>query len=131
MADGCGQRNMPTTAESKKQIADKIRARREHMGLSQYELSAQMGKSRPWLQQVENGSINISPELTRLASKLRTSVFYFLDDGSLPAGADEAELIALYRAVPSELKPIALGTMRGFSDASTRGQTGDGSKNEG
>jgi transcriptional regulator with XRE-family HTH domain len=82
-----------------KQLGDRLRAKREYLGLSQQLVSDRTGIARSAISDIERGERKVdSLELKKLAALYLTPVTYLLDED---ADADPAEhaIAALKRAV--------------------------------
>jgi transcriptional regulator with XRE-family HTH domain len=71
--------------EINKKLAERIKALREELGLSQEELAKQLGVSRPKISQMENGEVRITvEELVALSNIFNVSVEGLLDFNKAP-----------------------------------------------
>lgn len=77
-------------------IGDRLRCSREYLGLSQEEVAAYMGISRPAISNIEAGKRKVSAEeLQRFARLYRRPYEYFF--GEAEAEADDETVGALFR----------------------------------
>lgn len=80
-------------------IAERLRQAREYMGLSQDEVAAALGVSRPAVTNIESGTRKLeATELNVLASLYRKSLDYLLT-GREPAREGPEQLAFLARAI--------------------------------
>src|SRR5436305_2949878 len=79
------------------ELGTRLRTAREHLGLSQDEVAAYLGLSRPAISKLEAGKRKVSAdELARFAKLYRRPYEYFLDEASdLP---EDETTGALFRA---------------------------------
>lgn len=63
-----------------KYIGGRIRARREHLGMTQLQLGDMIGASEVQMSRYESGATAVKPELmSKLAKALRVSPVYFME----------------------------------------------------
>ena len=97
-----------------KAIGNRIRFRREYLGLGQADVAARFGRTRGWATSIENGVNTISgPDLIRMGIVLRCPPGYLLGDEVSPDEMEEVELLTLWRLVPSEARPMFMAALRG------------------
>jgi transcriptional regulator with XRE-family HTH domain len=91
--------NDPDSAEHRAQIAERLRAAREYMGLSQADIAQLVGLPRTAITGIESGTRRIeATELKRLADIYRRSVEYLLT-GCEPVYRGPEQFAFLARAV--------------------------------
>lgn len=103
-------------------IGEKIRIRREELGMSQDELADKMGyKSRSTIAKIEKGVNDVvQTNIVKFAKVLNTSVAYLMgweeenekttDEYILTDG--EKNLIQLFRAIPDDKKQMAIEMLK-------------------
>jgi transcriptional regulator with XRE-family HTH domain len=78
-------------------LGERLRRSREYLGLSQHDVAAHMGLSRPAVSNMESGRRKVSTfELARLAKLYRQPYEYFL--GEVPETSEDIATTALFRA---------------------------------
>jgi transcriptional regulator with XRE-family HTH domain len=102
-------------------IGKRIKERREYLEMSQPEAARPLGMGRSNLAQIESGGVRISAvDLAKLADVLRCPVSYFFGDVVPSADLDETELLGHYRALPTEIKSLALASIRAMAETSLK-----------
>ena len=101
-------------------LGDKVRQRREELGLSQEQLANAMGySSRSSINKIENGRPCTQKIIVRLADALNVSIPYLMgweekesspEQISLSEG--EALLLELFRAIPEQRQEMVLSMIR-------------------
>lgn len=98
------------------ELAERVRARREELGLSQTELAQKMGyNSRSSINKIENGRAISQKLIVRLAEALEVSPSYLMGwdekpeeqaeyEASILMDEDIMELVHLYKCLDSEQK---------------------------
>lgn len=88
--------NLDQSAAQRLDVAQRLREAREYLGLSQDEVAAAMGLSRPAITNIESGVRKIEAlELDRLARLYGRDVNYFLGkDDAVAAGQKETAFYA-------------------------------------
>lgn len=102
---------MTKTAWNKnKSIGQKIKERREQLGLTQRQLGKLLEISASRVAELEKSWKNPSAHLlNKFAKALSIQITYLLDDyGTVPTGTDENILIDRYRKLPSKEKKLAI-----------------------
>jgi transcriptional regulator with XRE-family HTH domain len=98
-------------------IGERIKARREQLGLTQEQVAAQLGIGRPGYAHYETGRSAVSAvDLHRLSRILHTTLDALCGDsemGVLPA--PEAEALACFQTLLPSLKPAALAMLRSLA----------------
>ncbi len=88
---------LPEDDEAWKALGDRLRHSREYLGLSQSEVAAVLGISRPAISQIEAGRRKVSTlELAKLARLFGRPYEYFL--GEVPEPVEDETSQALFRA---------------------------------
>ena len=100
---------------SKREIGERIRARREYLQLTQTDIASKMGTSRVNYGRYESGETNVTAEdLGRLASVLGVPVAYFYGDDD--GGAVDEDVMLYYNGVPDDAKPIVRAAVKAIYD---------------
>ena len=103
------------------ELADKVRLRREQIGISQDELARRMGyKSRTSINKIENGRPVSQKIIVRLAEALNVPVAYLMDweEKKEPTDLDDGlsenvmKLVEFARSVPEDKADMILKVMR-------------------
>jgi transcriptional regulator with XRE-family HTH domain len=102
-------------------IGQRVKARREELGISQTVLAKRIGVSGPSLSQLESGKIKRSRRMSKLAAVLKVSTEWLEGsaDGKPAAPAGAAKAPAVAAKVPVAAKPN--GTARVDGAAKTNG----------
>lgn len=101
------------------QIGDRIRARREELGLSLEDVAKKLLVNRSTVKRYESGETRrISlPTIEKLAAVLDTTVEYLMGwDQKKPEDDDFAAMARLMRKLPKEKKEVLLKVARAMSD---------------
>lgn len=89
----------PSNEKQREQIAERLREAREYVGLSQDDVAAALGLSRPSITNIELGTRKVeATELNKLARLYRKSLDYLLT-GREPVPSGPEQLAFLARAV--------------------------------
>lgn len=89
----------PSSEKQRMQIAERLREAREYVGLSQDDVAAALGLSRPSITNIELGTRKVeATELNKLARLYRKSLDYLLTGREPPPSGPE-QLAFLARAV--------------------------------
>ena len=109
-------------------LAERIRTRREHLGLTQKQLGAQIGVGENAVTQYEAGNAVPRPKrFEKLAQALEVDVRWLLtgnepDQVARAQTTSEQEALDIMRDIPTALHPVALAAIRGIA-ASAKGKS--------
>ncbi len=108
-----------------KMIGERMRTRREELGLIQADIARVVGVSRVNYSKYESGHIKVSAtDIDLIADALKVPVSYFYDD--VQEDYDEHEVLAYYRGVPPTLKKAAKAALKALFEQQDREETAHG-----
>lgn len=104
---------------NKLEFGQRVKARRERLGLSQATLAEAAGMKQQGIQNIEQGIVERPRRLREIASTLLTTEEWLLwKEGPEDAGSDEMEeIVALLRRTPQEKRRMALRLLRNWVTA--------------
>jgi transcriptional regulator with XRE-family HTH domain len=99
------------------EIGDRLRSRREYLGLTQQDVAARLGVSRVAYTQYETGRNEMAvTDLPRLGVILKVAPAYFLGDEDIVDVA-ESDVLRYYNGLPPTLKNVARQQLKALFDA--------------
>jgi DNA-binding XRE family transcriptional regulator len=103
--------------EQRQMVAARLRETREYLGLSQEEVAAVLGLSRPAITNMESGSRKVEAvELDQLAKLYGTTVAFLLHGDKKSASSDAESKVAFYARTLQGLSQKDLEEVARFAD---------------
>lgn len=117
-------------------LANRVRSRREELGLSQEELALKMGySSRTSINKIENGRPISQKIIFRLASALNVSVSYLMGweepqekahfDVSILKDEELRTMLKMYKALPDDKRKTIIQMVEDYYNAFANGREED------
>jgi transcriptional regulator with XRE-family HTH domain len=105
-------------------LGKRVRGLRKTHGLTQTQLAQKVGVSQSAISDIESGDTKVilGPTMTALCAALRTNAEWLQTGQGSPApavttGIEEGELLAIFRALPDELRMALITTARSMQAA--------------
>lgn len=96
-------------------IGQRIRSRREYLGILQREMAKLLSMTRVNYGKIEAGHVNITAEdLSKLALALKVQPGYFYGDDETEESPEDRDVIMFYRGIRPDMQPAALAALRGL-----------------